>query len=53
MTETTEIITEVIQPTSNTLVSSEKYLKTGVHIGTKYKSGEMRKYIYKSRRDGL
>ena len=53
MAETTETIAEVIPPTSNTLVSSERYLKTGVHIGTKYKSGEMKRYIYKSRKDGL
>src|SRR3989344_5123103 len=41
------------EETTQTLISSERYLKTGVHIGTKYKSGEMRKYIYKSRKDGL
>jgi small subunit ribosomal protein S2 len=32
---------------------TEKYLKTGAHIGTKYKKGGMRKYIYKRREDGL
>lgn len=36
-----------------TLVDSEKYLKSGAHIGTRYKSGEMRKYIFKIRKDNL
>lgn len=35
------------------LVESDKYLKSGAHIGTRYKSGEMRKYIYKVRKDNL
>src|SRR3989338_61728 len=41
-------------PTSEkTLVEAEKYLKSGVHIGTRYKSGEIRKYIFKMRKDNL
>lgn len=35
------------------LVETDKYLKTGAHIGTRFKSGDMAKYIYKVRRDGL
>lgn len=35
------------------LVPLEKYLEAGVHIGSKYKSGQMRKFIYKIRNDGL
>lgn len=35
------------------LIDIEAYLKSGVHIGTKFKSGEMRKYIFKKRKDGL
>lgn len=35
------------------LVESDKYLKTGAHIGTKFKSGDMKRYIYKMRKDGL
>lgn len=35
------------------LVSQEKYLESGVHIGTKMKQGAMREFIYKSREDGL
>jgi len=35
------------------LVETEKYLNTGAHIGTKFKSGDMKRYIYKVRKDGL
>jgi small subunit ribosomal protein S2 len=35
------------------LTDVETYLKSGVHIGTKFKSGEMRKYVFKKRKDGL
>ncbi len=35
------------------LVSQELYLKSGVHIGTKIKTGEMRKFIYRRRGDKL
>jgi small subunit ribosomal protein S2 len=35
------------------LTDIETYLKSGVHIGTKFKSGEMQKYIFKKRKDGL
>ncbi|PIN98680.1 MAG: 30S ribosomal protein S2 [Candidatus Diapherotrites archaeon CG10_big_fil_rev_8_21_14_0_10_31_34] len=37
----------------NESTDSEKYLKTGAHIGTKYKTDGMKKYIYKRRDDGL
>ena len=36
-----------------TLVDSETYLKSGAHIGTRFKSYEMKKYIFKIRKDGL
>jgi len=36
-----------------TLVPAKEYLQTGAHIGAKFKSEGMRKYIYKSRRDKL
>ncbi|VVC00573.1 30S ribosomal protein S2 [uncultured archaeon] len=29
------------------------YLNSGAHIGTRFKSGDMRRYIYKVRKDGL
>ncbi|MEM3412141.1 MAG: 30S ribosomal protein S2 [archaeon] len=35
------------------LVPLEKYLESGVHIGSKFKSGYMRKFIYKYRQDGI
>ena len=38
---------------SKLLIETEKYLKSGVHIGTKFKSGELRDYIFKKRKDGL
>lgn len=37
----------------NESTDTEKYLKTGAHIGTKYKTCGMKKYIYKRRDDGL
>jgi len=40
-------------PEENLLISSEKYLKSGVHIGTRFKSGDMKRYVFKKRRDGL
>ncbi|MBN2127060.1 MAG: 30S ribosomal protein S2 [Candidatus Diapherotrites archaeon] len=40
-------------PEENMLVLTEKYLKTGSHIGTKFKSGDMKKFIFKTRKDGL
>jgi small subunit ribosomal protein S2 len=35
------------------LIDIETYLKSGVHIGTKFKSGDMKRYIFKKRKDGL
>jgi small subunit ribosomal protein S2 len=35
------------------LVSQEQYLKAGIHIGTKFKTKYMEKFIYKTRPDGL
>jgi len=35
------------------LVPQEEYLKAGVHIGTKFKSGDMKQFIYKARNDQL
>ncbi len=36
-----------------TLVNIDLYLKNGIHIGTKYKNGGMRRFIFKSRSDKL
>jgi small subunit ribosomal protein S2 len=35
------------------LIDLDEYLKTGSHIGTKFKTGDMKRYIYKQRKDGL
>lgn len=37
----------------NFLVPLETYLKAGIHIGTKFKTKYMEKFIYKVRNDGL
>ncbi len=37
----------------NLLVSNEEYLKSGIHIGTKFKTKYMKEFIYKTRPDGL
>ncbi len=40
-------------PTTTMLITADRYLKTGAHIGTRYKTGEMKRFIYKQRPDGL
>lgn len=35
------------------LVPTEKYLTTGSHIGTVFKNGDMQRFIFKKRKDGL
>lgn len=35
------------------LVPLEKFLEAGVHIGSKFRSGHMKRFIYKCRNDGL
>jgi small subunit ribosomal protein S2 len=35
------------------LVATNEYLKSGIHIGTKFKTKYMEKFIYKTRPDGL
>lgn len=41
------------QQAENLLVPQETYLKSGIHIGTKFKTSYMKKFIYKTRPDGL
>ena len=38
---------------NNFFVASEEYLKSGIHIGTKFKTKYMEPFIYKTRPDGL
>ena len=35
------------------LMPTEDYLKSGIHIGTKFRTAYMKKFIYKTRSDGL
>lgn len=37
----------------NLLIDSKTYLKSGIHIGTKFQTKYMEKFIYKVRNDGL
>ncbi len=37
----------------NYLVDSKLYLKSGIHIGTKFRAKQMASFIYKTRPDGL
>jgi len=39
--------------TEELLIPNEDYLKSGIHIGTKFHSKYMRDFIYKTRGDGL
>ncbi len=50
---TTEKKEETIQQSPALNPAIEKYLTTGAHIGTRFKSGDMERYIYKQRKDGL
>jgi small subunit ribosomal protein S2 len=42
---------KIIQETK--LVSVDTYLKTGIHVGTKFRTKDMQPFIYKTRPDGL
>jgi len=58
MNTTTETATKPVEKekpaqTGNALVNIDVYLKSGIHIGTKYKNGAMNKFIFKSRNDRL
>ena len=35
------------------LIPNDEYLKSGIHIGTKFKTRYMENFIYKTRPDGL
>jgi len=39
--------------TEELLIPTEEYLKSGIHIGTKFRSKYMSNFIYKTRSDGL
>src|SRR3989338_4788764 len=48
-----DIETEMQPQQENFLVPTVHYLKSGIHIGTKFKTKYMQKFIYKTRPDGL
>jgi len=37
----------------NLIISNEEYLKSGIHIGTKFRTKYMENFVYKTRPDGL
>lgn len=41
------------QESGDYLVPADQYLKSGIHIGTKFKTKYMQQFIYKTRNDGL
>lgn len=43
----------VIMAKDEMLTELDNYLSAGIHIGTKFKTGFMKKYVYKTRPDGL
>ncbi|MCP4646324.1 MAG: 30S ribosomal protein S2 [bacterium] len=44
---------EKVEERSSYLIPQEKYLETGIHIGTRFKTSDMKKFIFKMRDDGL
>lgn len=45
--------TETNEEKSSFLIPQEKYLETGIHIGTRFKTVDMKRFIFKMRDDGL
>src|SRR3989344_7776350 len=50
MKDTNAVVTET---SDDFLIDSNEYLKSGIHIGTKFKTKYMSNFIYKTRPDGL
>jgi small subunit ribosomal protein S2 len=44
---------EKAEEKSSFLIPQEKYLETGIHIGTRFKTVDMKRFIFKMRDDGL
>lgn len=44
---------EIKQFSDDQLVPTDVYLRSGIHVGTKFKTKHMAKFIYKTRPDGL
>ena len=47
------MMTEKTQPQKTSPEATNPFLTTGSHIGTVYKTGDMKRYIFKRRKDGL
>jgi small subunit ribosomal protein S2 len=50
---TKDQIENIEKNTQDMMISDEIYMTSGVHIGTRQKTADMRDYIYKVRNDGL
>ncbi|HLC45353.1 MAG TPA: 30S ribosomal protein S2, partial [archaeon] len=44
---------ETQQDAKAQVIPVEKYLETGAHLGTEFKTGFMKKFIFRTRQDGL
>ena len=44
---------QAIEPEPTMMVSEETYMTSGVHIGTRQKTADIKEFIYKVRNDGL
>ena len=53
MTITKDQQEEDVKKDEEMMASEETYMTSGVHIGTRQKTADMKKYIYKVRNDGL
>ncbi len=53
MTTTKDQQEEDVKKDEKMMASEETYMTSGVHIGTRQKTADMKKYIYKVRNDGL
>jgi small subunit ribosomal protein S2 len=50
---TKESSDDIEKKSINMMISDEIYMTSGVHIGTRQKTADMKEYIYKVRNDGL
>ncbi len=48
-----EKVEETTETKASFLIPQEKYLETGIHIGTRFKTMDMKEFVFKMRDDGL
>lgn len=53
LTQTQTERMKIMTTNQELLIANDEYLKSGIHIGTKFKTKYMEKFIYKTRPDGL